>query len=198
MFWPSAAPPGSSLGSSDSKTRICAWLYILDSPTAEVSDSPAAGRRRISTGLTPCCTNAIESCFAPVLPLRIVPLYVLLESDVQLGFVLPVPPLAGVGPPIALPSLVGVTPKLRHAGFPPSQPAVVVGTRIVPRRACATVLAPLANWSRTMSPAARIDEWNVRDAVLARKRLWFVCTRPLKSNAGPGKKLKSLSENTPN
>src|SRR3954468_1324908 len=49
-----------------------------------------------------------------------------------------------------------------------------------------------------MSPAARIGLWKVTVPVAAKNKFRLVCTRPLKSKSGPGKKLRSLSENTPN
>src|SRR5882724_8481153 len=41
----SAAPPGSSAGSSESSTRIWAMLYSRDAPSADAGASPIRGRR---------------------------------------------------------------------------------------------------------------------------------------------------------
>src|SRR6202035_3211845 len=109
-------------------------------------DSPVSGRRTISIGPTPGCTNDKVSGLAPVVPLKIMPAYVLVESEFHAEFTVPVPvgEYAGVGPPIELPSF-GLTVRLRHAGCPASQPFGAVGIRMFPVRPCAVVLAPFAS-----------------------------------------------------
>ena len=67
----------------------------------------------------------------------------------------PVGEYAGVGPPMELPSF-GETCRFRQAGWAPSHPFGAVGIMTLPVRPWAVVLAPLANWSRTTSPAARM------------------------------------------
>ena len=75
MFSTSAAPPGSSAGSSLSSTRICARLYRRDCVSA--AESAGCGLRMISIGLGVVAPGLMKGrCKgdAPVNPLSTMPL----------------------------------------------------------------------------------------------------------------------------